>query len=310
MILINSQYRRGFGPFSFTRGQGSEMPNEFKVKNGLIVKGDSTFTGKVIDSAASSGVSGYVLTSTGSGVQWAAGGGGSSGTSGYSGYSGYSGALSPWTVKTANYTAANNERIIANTTGGTFTITLPATPSAGNYVVITDGGDWSTTNLIVARNGSTIEGAAENMTVDMGGITVELIYSGSTWQVTATTGRQGFSGVSGYSGIGGSYVYYDSNTTNTLNYNNGPYQRWAPTGSPTLAISNWPSSGIFAELVIEGINLGAATITWPTVNWVKSDGSFTTTFADLGVTLQSSGTDFIVLWTRNGGTTVYGKVVR
>lgn len=107
------------------------------------------------------------------------------------------------------------------------------------------------------------------------------------------------------------YTYYDSGTTNALNYNNGNHQRWAPsTGAQTLSITNLSASGNLCELLIEGINLGAATITWPTINWIKSDGTTTTTFSSNGVTLQSSGTDWVILWTRDGGTTIYGKVVR
>lgn len=106
-------------------------------------------------------------------------------------------------------------------------------------------------------------------------------------------------------------VYSDSNTTNALDYVNGSHQRWAPnTGAQTLSIANWPPSGNLGQLLIEGINLGAATITWPTVNWVKADGSFTTSFAANGVTLQASGIDFVVLWTRDAGATIYGKVIR
>lgn len=107
------------------------------------------------------------------------------------------------------------------------------------------------------------------------------------------------------------YVYYNSGTTNALNYENGSHQRWAPnTGAQTLSITNWPPSGNLGELLIEGVNLGAATITWPTINWIKSDGTTTTTFSSNGVTLQSSGTDWVLLWTRNAGTTIYGKIVR
>lgn len=105
--------------------------------------------------------------------------------------------------------------------------------------------------------------------------------------------------------------YYDSGTTNALDYVNGSVQRWAPnTGSQTLTISNWPPSGNLGELLIEGVNLGAATITWPTINWITSTGATTTTFASNGVTLQTSGTDWVFLWTRDAGTTIYGKVVR
>lgn len=107
------------------------------------------------------------------------------------------------------------------------------------------------------------------------------------------------------------FVYYDSTTTNALDYVNGSCQRWAPnTGAQTLSIANWPPTGNLGELLIQGINLGAATITWPTINWVKGDGTTTTTFSSNGVTLQASGTDWVYLWTRDAGTTIYGKVVR
>jgi hypothetical protein len=109
------------------------------------------------------------------------------------------------------------------------------------------------------------------------------------------------------------WVYYNSTTTAALDYTNGSQQRWAPTASssPTLSITNWPPSGNLGELLIEGVNLGAAgTITWPTINWITSTGATTTTFSSNGVTLQTSGTDWCLLWTRDAGTTIYGKFVR
>jgi len=109
------------------------------------------------------------------------------------------------------------------------------------------------------------------------------------------------------------WVYYNSTTTAALDFTNGSQQRWAPTASssPTLTITNWPPSGNLGELLIEGVNLGAAgTITWPTINWITSTGATTTTFASNGVTLQTSGTDWCLLWTRDAGTTIYGKFVR
>ena len=108
-----------------------------------------------------------------------------------------------------------------------------------------------------------------------------------------------------------SAAYYNSGTANAIDYTNGTHQRWTPnTGAQTLSITNWPPTGDHGEMLIEGVNLGAATITWPTITWVKSDGTFTTTFSSNGVTLQSSGIDFIILWTRDAGTTIYGKVIR
>ena len=94
--------------------------------------------------------------------------------------------LNPWVRKTSNYTAVNGDRIIADTTGGSFTITLPANPSIGNNLIIVDGNDWSINNLTVARNGSAIEGLSEDLTVDIGTIKIEIVYDGSTWQVFST----------------------------------------------------------------------------------------------------------------------------
>jgi len=99
--------------------------------------------------------------------------------------SGTSGGGGSWMVKTANYTAANSDKIIADTTAGTFAITLPATPSLGDSLTIADGGNWYTTNLTVNRNGSTIKGVADNLTIDVGGVMVDFVYSGSTWLVFA-----------------------------------------------------------------------------------------------------------------------------
>ena len=106
------------------------------------------------------------------------------------------------------------------------------------------------------------------------------------------------------------YTYFNSNSTSALDYTNGSQQRWAPSGTVTLSVTNWPPTGNLGELFIEGINLGAATITWPTINWITSTGATTTTFSSNGVTLQSSGTDWFLLWTRDAGTTIYGKFVR
>lgn len=94
--------------------------------------------------------------------------------------------------KTANYTASDKEYVLANTTGGAFTVTLPAAPTVGTLVFVADAGsDWGTNNLTVARNGSTISGLSDNLVCDISGVSVELVYDGTTWRFYAQIGGVG-----------------------------------------------------------------------------------------------------------------------
>ena len=110
-----------------------------------------------------------------------------SGTLSFATISGGGGGIT-YVTKTANYTMSAGEGVIANTAGGTFTITLPASPSTGDQVIIADGNAWATTNLTVGRNSSTIEGVAADLVMDVSGISVTMVYDGSTWQLYPQTG--------------------------------------------------------------------------------------------------------------------------
>jgi hypothetical protein len=93
-----------------------------------------------------------------------------------------------WSRKTTTYAASNNDAIIADTSGGAWTLTLPASPSVGDLVRVADGANWESNNLTVARNGSTIAGAAEDTTMDIPSASVDFVYDGSTWQVYVMIG--------------------------------------------------------------------------------------------------------------------------
>ena len=71
------------------------------------------------------------------------------------------GAYTDWAVKTGTYTAVNKDQLIANS-GSDFTITLPASPSAGDTVVVKNVGAGTVT---IARNSSNIEGSAQDGTL-------------------------------------------------------------------------------------------------------------------------------------------------
>lgn len=91
-------------------------------------------------------------------------------------------AIGTWSTKTANYTAVQDDFIWANTSAGAFTVTLPATPADNDKITIGDvAGSWATNKLTLGRNGKTIMGLAEDLVLDIKNITVEVIYSGSTY---------------------------------------------------------------------------------------------------------------------------------
>jgi hypothetical protein len=88
--------------------------------------------------------------------------------------------VNPWVKKTANYTAVPSDRVGADTTAGAFTVTLPATPSEFDWVLISDiAQKWTTNNLTIARNSSLIEGLAEDLVCDTSGELL-LRYQGAT----------------------------------------------------------------------------------------------------------------------------------
>ena len=104
------------------------------------------------------------------------------------------GGISYTAVQTANYTAANNQGVQTNTTAGSFTVTLPTTPTVGDIVIVIDAlGTWGTNNLTVGRAGENIAGLAENLICDINGASVTLVYTGATygWNVAAQVGGNG-----------------------------------------------------------------------------------------------------------------------
>ena len=99
--------------------------------------------------------------------------------------------LLSYTRVTANTTAVSRQAYIADTSGGAFTITLPASPTSGDWVVIADGASFQTTALTVGRNSSTIADIAENLSLNIEGVSVTFVYDGSTWEVYTQVGANG-----------------------------------------------------------------------------------------------------------------------
>jgi len=68
------------------------------------------------------------------------------------------GAFNNFAIKTADYTAVTRDQLIVNSASAR-TITLPASPSAGNVVFVKNAGAGTVT---VARNGSNINSTADD----------------------------------------------------------------------------------------------------------------------------------------------------
>ena len=71
------------------------------------------------------------------------------------------GLYNAWLVKTSAYTALSGDQIVVNS-GSAVTITLPASPSVGDTVILKNVGAGLVT---LARNGSNIEGSAQDGTL-------------------------------------------------------------------------------------------------------------------------------------------------
>ena len=84
----------------------------------------------------------------------------------------------------STFNATVNDRILADSSSAGFTITLPASTTLllNDTIQIIDATSSAGTNSItIARNGAKIQGASEDLTFDITGGIVTLIYTGTTY---------------------------------------------------------------------------------------------------------------------------------
>ena len=94
------------------------------------------------------------------------------------------GELKKWRAVSAAETVQAGAQLLVNTNSGAVTVTLPASPSAGDEVSFIDQGyDFNTNALTVGRNSSNIANSAADLVVNTQGAGFSLVYSGD-----ATTG--------------------------------------------------------------------------------------------------------------------------
>ena len=106
-----------------------------------------------------------------------------------------------------------------------------------------------------------------------------------------------------------------STTAQTIDYTVASHQKLTVTGAFVMnAVTNWPPTGNTGELLLELVNGASSAITWTmsgtTQKWWKSDGTSVSTYAASGYTFAASGTDWLLLWSTDAGTTTNIKVMR
>jgi len=85
------------------------------------------------------------------------------------------------TAKTSPFTSVSGNGYFVNTSGGAVTVTLPASPSAGDIVAVADyANTWQTNALTLGRNGSKINAGCfcSNLTTE--GASVTMVYVDAT----------------------------------------------------------------------------------------------------------------------------------
>jgi hypothetical protein len=85
------------------------------------------------------------------------------------------------TPQTGSFAALTGRGYFMNTTSGALTLTLPASPNAGDIVAVKDyANTFDTNNLTIARNGSNIGGAASDVVLSTEGTSITLVYVDAT----------------------------------------------------------------------------------------------------------------------------------
>ncbi len=99
------------------------------------------------------------------------------------------GALQPWQLVDTGVTIANGNRIMADSSAGSFPITLPLAPAFGEEVEIKDADNtFASFGVTVGRNGEIISGIDEDLILDLNGAYIRFVFRGGAigWSILST----------------------------------------------------------------------------------------------------------------------------
>ena len=88
-----------------------------------------------------------------------------------------------WTVVNGAGATTANTRYLVDSSAASFTLSLPSSPTAGQFVEFADQeGCFATYPVTLAQNGSNIVGAAADLVLNVDNAVVRLTYSGDATQ--------------------------------------------------------------------------------------------------------------------------------
>jgi len=95
-----------------------------------------------------------------------------------------------WVAAATNITVVNADGIMADTTAGAFTVTLPIAPNVGDRIGVKDAGSsFGTNNLTIAGNGNNVDGATT--LVLSSDVSLIIQYNGVEWKSESALGGSG-----------------------------------------------------------------------------------------------------------------------
>jgi len=103
--------------------------------------------------------------------------------------SGISGLITWQSVQTTGFTASAGRGYPCNTTSAAFTVTLPASPSVGDTIILLDyAGTFDTNAITISPNGNKINGSTDNRILNTEREAVTITFIDSTQGYLATSG--------------------------------------------------------------------------------------------------------------------------
>ena len=88
-----------------------------------------------------------------------------------------SSTVATWTERSTTALASAGEKLFIDCSSGVVTVTLPASPDTGSEIRVIDAtGNAATNNITIGRNGSKINGADSDLTLDINRAAIGLVY--------------------------------------------------------------------------------------------------------------------------------------